>query len=120
MTNDKFGAPQEKPRYNALLFLNKMKGVKLNTLGQGSWVKAFTELDGTTIRLLIVNYDPYGNHAEAVPIRIDKIKDGNYTVRRTDFGGGVRVRTTTVAGGVMDLTEGFTGNTAAIFEITPQ
>ncbi len=120
LTNDKFGPPVQKPRFNAGLFLNRMNGTKLLTVGQGSWVKAFSVQEGNVLRVLVVNYDPWGNHAESVPIRIDRIENRNYTLRRINFGGSTRTRPVQVAAGVLDLTELFDANTAAIFEITPQ
>lgn len=120
LTNDKFGAPQIKPRYNAILFLNSMKGNLVNVVGQGSWIKAFARQDGQTLKLFVVNYDPYGNHSELVPIRIDKLKNGNYTEKRINYGGAVTTKTVSVTGSVLDLSEAFTANTAAIFEIIPQ
>ncbi len=120
LTNDKFGEPQIKPRYNALLFLNRMIGNRVNVVGQGSWVKSFAKNDGKTIRILVVNYDSLGSHTEVVPIRIDNLINQDYTIKRIDYGGGVRVRSTTVTAKVIDITEGFDPNTAAIFEITSQ
>ena len=45
-----------------------MKGQKVNTAGEGSWVKAFAKNDEGIIKLLVVNYDNSGKHYEAVPI----------------------------------------------------
>lgn len=120
LTNQKYGDPVPKPRYNAEVFLNRMIGDNIKVLGQGSWVKAFAKKNGNKIELLVVNYDPAGTHTEAVPIRIDKLTNGDYTIKRTDFSGAVRTRQVTVNASVIDLTEGFSPNTAAIFEIQPQ
>ena len=119
LTNQKFGDPVAKPRYNAVVFLNRMIGDNVTVSGQGSWVKAFAKKNGGKIDLLVVNYDPSGKHSEAVPIRIDKLTNGSYSAKRTDFGGGVRTRQVEVTANVIDFTDGFSPNTAAIFEIAP-
>jgi beta-xylosidase len=121
LTNQKYGDPAAKPRFNAVLFLNNMIGDNLLVAGQGTWVKAFAKKDESgKVRVLVVNFDPVGSHQEAVPIRISKLTNGEYTVKRIDFGGGIRTRPTTVASNVIDITETFNANTTAIIEISHQ
>lgn len=114
-----------KPRYNALLFLNNMTGNALNVSGEGSWVKSFAKKDNNIIRTLVVNYDPNGEHEEAVPINFINLFTSppsgskNFTFKRTDFNGGViknlQIATDSSSWSTLELMK---PNTASIFEIT--
>lgn len=119
LTHEKWGKPEVKPRYNALLFLNNIKGAKLNVSGEGSWVKAIAKKDGNKIILLVVNYDPAGSHSEAVPITINNIGMKNFTVKRTDFLGTSAETPITGDGDKYFTIENMKPNQATIFEITP-
>lgn len=119
LTSDKWGAVEEKPRYKAIGFLNKMVGNKVNVAGQGSWVKAFAKEESGKIRLLVVNYDPQGKHYEAVPITLTNLPFKKFAFERIDFSGGGNMRKLEVNTASWQTTEGFEANTAAIFEITP-
>lgn len=127
-TNDKFGDPIAKPRFSAIIFLNNMIGNRVNLAGQGSWVKAFSKTDGVTTRTLVVNYDQYGSHTEAVPITFINIpvaspgaETRTFRFRRIDYGGGISqdlpVATTSASWATL---QNFNPNTAAIFELTHQ
>jgi hypothetical protein len=109
-----------KPRYYALSFLNQMGGNRMITYGQGSWVKAFTKMDGKTIKTLIVNYDPQGKHIEAVPITYVGLPSTNFNYKRINWGGGVekdlKVGTDSANWATFEL---MNPNTAAIVEIIP-
>jgi len=121
LTHEKFGQPEIKPRYNALLFLNRMQGGKTNVAGVGSWIKAFAKKDGNnTTRLLVVNYDETGKHNELVPITFTSLTSANFTFRRINFSGGVdevQIATTSATWATQQL---FEPNTASIFEIIPK
>lgn len=120
LTNDKFGAPQIKPRYNALSFLNNMRGVGVGTFGQGSWIKAFSRLDGKTLKTLVVNYDTDGKHVEAVPMTYINLPDtgGQFEFKRINWNGGpntdIKVATTSATWATVQL---MNPNTAAIMEV---
>lgn len=96
-----------------------MRGWKVNAAGTGSWIKAFAKEDGGIVKILVVNYDKYGKHAEAVPIKIINLKIGNFSLTRRDFGGRVR-KTNEITDdfGSWSSIESFNPNTAAIFEIS--
>lgn len=125
LTHEKFGAPVAKPRYNALAFLNRMTGNRVNIVGEGSWIKAFSKKDGKVIRTFVVNYDIEGKHVEAVPITFQNIPLGtesaqrNFRFRRINYGGAV-VKDISVAtsSAVWQTFELMNPNTAAIMEIT--
>lgn len=85
ITHENFGSPILKPRYKAMEFLNKMNGEFFPVYGQGTWVKAFATKDGDTIKLLLVNYDQYGEHYENVPVLFSGLSNDKLSVRRIDF-----------------------------------
>ena len=122
LTNEKFGAPQAKPRYYALQFLNRMTGSRMSVGGVGSWVKSFARYDGSKIRIMVVNYDPQGVHGEVVPINLTHMPFKNFTYSRINFGGGTTSRDISIDANSTSwsTTEGFSPNTAAVFEITPK
>lgn len=120
LTHENFGTPEEKPRYRAIQFLNKMKGSWYPVFGQGTWVGALATTDGKIIRTLVVNYDPFGRHFENVPINYINLPSKNFTFRRTDFLGDsyeLDVKLDDVNWKTTQLME---PNTAAILEIVPR
>lgn len=107
-----------KPRYNALSFLNTMFGNKVLVEGDGTWVKAFSKMNGKSVKTLVVNYDPQGTHTEAVPLNFVNLPAGNFEYRRTNWGGGVardiKVATTSASWTTYEL---MNPNTVAIFDL---
>ncbi|MFC1625944.1 hypothetical protein ACFL1Q_02800 [Patescibacteria group bacterium] len=121
LTHEKFGTHEPKPRYRALMFLNNMRGEKVNLSGQGSWIKAFARKEGNKIRVLVVNYDPYGRHSEATPLRFINLPYTDFILKRIDFGGKSREsKEITDDLGSWSAVEYFDPNSAAIFEVVPQ
>lgn len=68
-----------KPRYYTFSFLDRMAGTRLPLNGEGTWVTGLATKQGSTIRVLLVNFDATGNHTETVPIRIANLPNGTYT-----------------------------------------
>ncbi len=122
LTNEYFGEPQEKPRYNAVEFLNNFDWKYYQVTGMGTWVKAIAtkEAGGNAIRMLVVNYDPYMIHSEKVPITFTNLSLRNFKFRRTDFNGTVRENSVSVTSSEWRVEEDFQPNSAAMFEILPQ
>jgi hypothetical protein len=120
LTHERHGTPEEKPRFKALQFLNNMRGQSISTTGSGSWVKSFAVKDGNNYKILVVNFDPTGSHAEAVPIAIKNLPFTDFSVRRINFLGD------TTNTPVLDKVNSwsaifeFRPNTASIFEIIPK
>lgn len=85
LTHEKFGEPIAKPRYKAIEFLNLMEGEGVPVYGHGTWVKAFSVKSDKTMKLLIVNYDPFDKHYENVPILFVGLPSSRFTLRRRDF-----------------------------------
>lgn len=117
LTHESFGNPEKKPRYQAVAFLNRMVGNKLNIAGQGTWVKGFATKDGNVIRLFLVNYDPNGRHSEFVPITFANLPSNTFTYRRIDFLGQTYERQQTVDSNSWTVQEEMFPNSATIFEI---
>jgi len=119
ITHEKWGAPEIKPRYKAIQFLNSMHGKKVNIAGEGSWVKAFAKEKDGLYKILIVNYDPSGKHFESVPLTLTNIPYKSFVFKRRDYSGTSKQQNVTIDGVTWSTTEGFEANTAAIFEVTP-
>lgn len=79
-----------KPRYLALRLMNRITGDRIQTLGQGTWIKAVSARNENTIEMLIANYDQYGNHVENVPLTFQNMNPGNYTLEITSTDGQTR------------------------------
>jgi len=73
---------RKKPRYYVYNFLDQMAGTRLTVTGEGSWVTALASVSGGVIRVLLINFDPNGNHSETVPIAIRGVTPGTYTVHQ--------------------------------------
>ncbi len=101
LTHEKWGAPEKKPRYQALDFLNGLGPFRVSVSGEGSWVKSIASTDEAgDLKVLVVNYDPSSSHGEAVPITIENLPSGNFGYSRRDFMGGnrsLRVATTSAS-----------------------
>jgi hypothetical protein len=118
-THEKFGTPVMKPRGRAITFLNSlMGGEKLNVFGQGSWVRAMAKkLGPNVIRIMVVNYDPKGTHAENVPLKLANLTSPNFSFKRTDFLGGTKSEEVSVTSSEWSTEVYMKPNSAAIFEI---
>lgn len=118
LTNEKYGTPEKKPRYKAMEFINELYPYRLSVSGEGSWVKSLaTTNDDGDIKVLIANYDPRGVHVESVPITIENLPSGDFTVTRQNFLGiskNIKVATTSAT---WKTTEYFEANSAAIITI---
>ena len=74
-----------KPRYSVYNFLDGMAGTRLNLTGEGTWVMGYASVLEGTIKVLLVNFDPYGSHTETVPITLTNLSPGTYTIRQRYF-----------------------------------
>ncbi len=119
ITNEKWGVPEVKPRYRAVQFLNNLiGGSSLQLDGQGSWVKAIAKRTDQNIKVLVVNYDNYGKHSEAVPIKIINLPTNTFTLKRNDFiTGNVTTIPVTVTNNTWETIVYFEPNSATIFDL---
>lgn len=81
ITNDDNGL-KKKPRYYVYGFLDAMSGTRLTLSGEGSWVTGFASASNEVIRIMLVNFDAQGSHTETVPVAIQNLNPGVYTVRQ--------------------------------------
>ena len=70
----------KKPRYNALLLLNKLSGKSIPISGEGTHVSGIAARDGDSLVLILTNYDPSGLHSENVPVTFKSLDDASYTL----------------------------------------
>jgi len=77
-----------KPRYYALSLLDRIGTQWLPLTGQGSWVKGLAARKSTNVlNVVLVNCDPYGSHAENVPLTFQNVTPGTYQFNLQYLGG---------------------------------
>jgi len=108
-----------KPRYSALLFLNRISGPRLPSTGDGTWVTSFSTKKGSTIQSLIVNYDPSLNHSETTPITYQALTRGKYQLTISPYQGTSRNKTITVTSSTYTENLYLEPNTAFLLELKP-
>lgn len=119
LTHEKWGATEVKPRYRAIQFLNNLiGGENLEVVGQGSWVKSVAKQSPGKIQIMIINYDTYGRHSEAVPIRVTNLPSNIFALKRINFNGMTTSSSLTVTDNIWETTFYFEPNTASILELT--
>lgn len=106
-----------KPRYSALLFLNRISGPRLPSTGDGTWVTSFSTKKGSTIQSLIVNYDPSLNHSETTPITYQALTRGRYQLTISPYQGTSRNKTITVTSSTYTENLYLEPNTAYLLEL---
>lgn len=72
----------KKPRYNALKFLNNLKGSRLQVNGEGQFVRAIASYKDKKVYVILVNYDQNNSHSEHVPVTFFSIKPGIYSFQK--------------------------------------
>lgn len=118
LTNEKFGAPEKKPRYQAVEFLNSLYPYRLSVSGEGSWVKSLaTTNDDGNIRIMVANYDPKGTHVESVPMTLENLPKQEFTITRQNFMGEKRSLKVATTSATWRTNEYFEPNSAAMFTI---
>ena len=118
LTHEKYGVPEKKPRYKAIEFINGLYPYRLSVSGEGSWVKSLaTTNDDGDIKILVANYDPKGSHVEAVPMTLENLPKGEFTVTRQNFMGKSRTLNVATSSAIWETSEYFEPNSAAIFTI---
>lgn len=90
---------QSKPRYDLLLWLNRLEGQRLPVSGEGSWVKAIAVDSGNQLQVYLVNYDRGGTHQETVPVVITNLTPGSYQANYDWFKGKTQTKTVQITGG---------------------
>lgn len=118
LTHEKWGTPEAKSRYGAFNFLNNFVGFEpIETSGAGSWVKAFAKRKDNIVKILVVNYDQYGTHSEAVPLKVINLPSNTFTLKRIDFSQGETTEKIDLTTNEWETTLFFDPNTASVFEM---
>ena len=118
MTHEKFGKPEMKPRYQALMFLNNLLPFRVSLAGEGSWVKGIASMnEAGNLKVLVVNYDSSGKHVESVPISFENLPKGDFIYKRQDFMGESRSTKVATTSATFQTTESMDPNTAMMLEI---
>lgn len=89
------------PRYYVYDFLYRMVGERLALTGEGTWVTGLSTKQGTTIRIMLVNYDATGNHTETVPITVTNLPNGDYRYSQHYLEGQPTVSQVSITEGVL-------------------
>lgn len=87
LTHQSFGS-NEKPRYQAIQYLNRLGSQRLSVTGQGTWVRGIAAQDPATnaIDLIITNYDPNERHVETTPTTFTNLEPGQYQLTQELMG----------------------------------
>jgi len=118
LTHEKFGAPEKKPRYRAIEFLNSLGRFRISLAGEGSWVKGIASTDEAgDIRLMVVNYDAKRQHSETVPITFENLPNGNFRYTRQNFLGNSSSVAVATTSATWKTTEFFGPNSAAMITL---
>lgn len=109
-----------KPRYYVYNFLDPMAGTRLSLKGEGTWVTGLASERNNVIRVMLVNYDSSGAHAENTPVTFNNLDPGNYTYReRLLFGHDISL-TQVVSGNSFTKQVYMPAQSIAILEVTKQ
>lgn len=118
LTHEKFGAPEKKPRYYAVQFLNDLGPFRTSVEGEGTWIKSIASTDESgNMKVLVVNYDTKGTHTESVPMEFDNLPKMNFKITRKDFLGATRVQKVATTSANWKTNELFGPNSAAMFTL---
>lgn len=109
-----------KPRYHAFTFLNQLKGLRLNTIGDGSLVTSLSTQNGSTTQVLLVNYDPRNSHSETFPLTFQAIANQPYILKTTVYMGATNQKIINPPTTTYTETIYMEPNTAILLELTPQ
>lgn len=111
LTHENFGG-QKKPRYYALLWLNKLTGDRLAVSGEGDFVWAMASKKELKIQALLVNFDPAGRNFENAPVTFLNLEPGVYHLEAKNFAGDTLLSE--------EIAVGQTGSLGRMFTLLPQ
>lgn len=75
-----------KPRYQVFKLMQELTGDRLLLTGEGTWVTGISTKDKDQIKVILINFDQHGRHAELVPLTFNKIDNGQYQFSQTRLG----------------------------------
>jgi hypothetical protein len=108
------------PRYEALRLLNQLGSSRLAITGEGTWVTAIGAQKGDSYQVLVVNYDPKGQHSEVVPVNFLNLKDKEFTLTTTMLGGKTVTKEVATTEAVLQQYVSLSSNSVALIELAPK
>lgn len=118
LTHPSQGA-KPKPRYDALVFANKLTGQRLALDGEGSWVSALASKTPTSFQLLLVNYDYKSSHDETFPVSFQELTPGNYEIKTANLNGQINTKEQQITGNNLTFDQYLETNSAVLIELRP-
>ena len=109
-----------KPRYHALTFLNQLKGLRLNTIGDGSYITSLATFNQDKYQVLLVNYDPRNSHSETFPLTFQAIANKPHILKSTVYMGATNQKIINPTTTTYTETIYMEPNTAILLELIPQ
>lgn len=107
-----------KPRYFAFQLLKQLSGTRLLVQGEGTWVKAVAaKTDTGEIGLIVTNYDTDSRNSETVPITINNLDNGTYSLTRQDLLGKTFTKTVEVINNSYQTIQIMLPNTVYLFKL---
>ncbi len=110
---------QAKPRYNALRFLNRLEGDRVQLLGKGTWVKGAASKSGNDVVVLLANYDQNGKHTEVTPVTFNDITPGTFQIDQQYFNGTTSQRTIATDSSKLQIQVPMPVNSAVFLRLRP-
>lgn len=114
------------PRYSAMVYLNRLGGMRLAATGEGTYVRAIAAQKDKTYQVLLVDYDPRGAHSEMVPVTFINLgsstgsAERKYTISQTQMGGRSLVDEVATTEGILQRDVPMTANSVVLLELTPK
>ncbi len=116
-TNEAFGS-SPKPRYYGLKMLDGIGNSRLQLLGKGSWVTGLAaQGDQGQTQLVLANYDPAGVHSENVPVTLNNITPGNYTITKQYLSGAKQTIQIATSSAALQFTVPMSANSVSFVEV---
>lgn len=109
-----------KPRYTMFTLLNQLEGDRLLVTGEGTWVSAIAVKSGDVLKILITNFDSESRHTETVPLTLNQINNGIYTIRQTRLGLTPTAYPVTITNNSFSTSIILPSNSVVLIEILPQ
>lgn len=120
MTAPDFGG-KIKPRYSALKMLDSLPDQRLQTMGQGSFVKGLAaKKSDDTIQLILANFDPRGANSQVVPVTYQNITPGNFLLTTKYLSGQMTNLPVATTAAVLRVNIPMTPNDVASVELRKQ
>ena len=119
ITNDNNGL-RKKPRYYVYNFLDQMAGTRLTLSGEGTWVTGFASASDNAVRVMLANFDAEGSHTESVPVTLNGLAPGTYTVIQKFLLGRTTSEDITINDQTLTLQVIMTPESVAIVEVSPK